>query len=58
MLSERQNGKLTTQRIPTLEEPLAVSKNKILINLDKSYKIFNRCFKVVKKNEYVRPSIV
>ena len=39
----------TTFKIPTLEEVLLLSKDKILVNLDKSYVIFDKCFKVIKK---------
>ncbi len=39
----------TSYRIPTLEEALFLAKDKILINLDKSYKIFDKCYEVIKK---------
>jgi glycerophosphoryl diester phosphodiesterase len=39
----------TTYKIPTLEEALFLAKDKILINLDKSYKIFDKCYEVIKK---------
>lgn len=39
----------TDHQIPTLEEALLVSKDKILINLDKSYNIFDKCFAVAEK---------
>lgn len=39
----------TDHRIPTLEEALMLSKDKILINLDKSYNIFDKCFAVAEK---------
>ena len=39
----------TTYKIPTLEEALLLAKDKILINLDKSYKIFDKCYEVIKK---------
>jgi len=38
----------TAHKIPTLEEALLLAKDKILINLDKSYSIFDRCYKVMK----------
>ncbi len=42
-------GVETKQRIPTLEEALNLAKDKILINLDKSYDIFDKCYEVAKK---------
>jgi glycerophosphoryl diester phosphodiesterase len=39
----------TAHRIPILEEALMLAKDKILINLDKSYKIFDKCYEVIKK---------
>lgn len=42
-------GVATPHRIPTLKEALLVTKGKILVNLDKSYDIFEECFKVIKE---------
>ena len=42
-------GHETPHKIPTLEEALRLSKDKILINLDKSYEIFDKCYEVAKK---------
>jgi glycerophosphoryl diester phosphodiesterase len=39
----------TDHQIPTLEEALLVAKDKILINLDKSYNIFDKCFAIAEK---------
>ncbi len=39
----------TPHRIPILEEALVLAKDKILINLDKSYKIFDKCYDIMKK---------
>jgi len=39
----------TEHRIPTLKEALELSKDKILVNLDKSYKIFDKCYEVIKE---------
>lgn len=39
----------TPHRIPILEEALVLAKDKILINLDKSYKIFDKCYEIMKK---------
>lgn len=42
-------GVETGHRIPTLEEALLLAKDKILVNLDKSYNIFEKCYQVMKK---------
>ena len=42
-------GFVTEYKIPTLEEALLLSKDKILINLDKSYNLFDMCVVVIKK---------
>ncbi len=42
-------GHPTFHKVPTLEEALLTAKDKILINLDKSYDIFDRCFEIAKK---------
>ena len=39
----------TNQTIPTLEEALLLCKDRILVNLDKSYDIFDKCYEVVKE---------
>jgi glycerophosphoryl diester phosphodiesterase len=44
-------GVETPHGIATLEEALLVAKDKILINLDKSYKMFDKCYEVIKKTE-------
>ncbi|WP_430965409.1 glycerophosphodiester phosphodiesterase family protein [Spongiimicrobium sp. 2-473A-2-J] len=41
-------GVPTAHSIPTLEEALLTTKDKILVNLDKSYTIFDKCYEVVK----------
>lgn len=41
-------GVPTPHGIPTLEEALLTTKDKILVNLDKSYNIFDKCYEVVK----------
>ncbi len=41
----------TNHKIPTLKEALLVAKGKILVNLDKSYKIFDKCYEVIKETE-------
>lgn len=42
-------GVSTPNKIPTLEEALLLAKDKILINLDKSYSIFDQCYDIIKK---------
>lgn len=42
-------GVETQHKIPTLKEALEISKDKILVNLDKSYEIFDKCFDVIKE---------
>lgn len=42
-------GKPTPHKIPTLEEAMLLAKDKILVNLDKSYTIFDECYAVLKK---------
>ncbi len=40
-------GVPTDHKIPTLKEALELTKDKILVNLDKSYDIFDECFEVI-----------
>ncbi|MDT0606411.1 glycerophosphodiester phosphodiesterase family protein [Croceitalea rosinachiae] len=42
-------GHETPHKIPTLEEALNLCKDKILVNLDKSYSIFDKCFQIIEK---------
>ncbi|MEM6844056.1 MAG: glycerophosphodiester phosphodiesterase family protein [Bacteroidota bacterium] len=42
-------GHATPHKIPTLEEALRLAKGEILVNLDKSYPIFDLCYDVIKK---------
>ncbi|MDO5977465.1 glycerophosphodiester phosphodiesterase family protein [Flavivirga spongiicola] len=42
-------GVATQHKIPTLQEALELAKGKILINLDKSYQIFDKCYEVIKQ---------
>lgn len=42
-------GVPTDHQVPTLEEALEVAKDKILVNLDKSYDIFDKCFAIAEK---------
>jgi glycerophosphoryl diester phosphodiesterase len=51
-------GVETGEEIPTLEEALVLCKDKILVNLDKSYDIFDKCFEVVKKTGTTKQVII
>lgn len=42
-------GVATQHKIPTLKEALALAKGKILVNLVKSYSIFDKCFEVIQE---------
>lgn len=44
-------GHETPHKIPTLKEALTLCKDKILVNLDKSYSIFDKCFNIVEETE-------
>lgn len=41
-------NKKTPHKIPTLKQALQLAKGKIMVNLDKSYKIFAECYKIIK----------
>lgn len=51
-------GVPTDYKIPTLEEALLTTKDKILVNLDKSYDIFDKCFEIVKRTETLDQVII
>ena len=51
-------GSETVYKIPTLEEALLLSKDKILINLDKSYNYFDKCYDVINKTGTARQVII
>lgn len=51
-------GVETTHTIPTLEEALLLAKGKILINLDKSYSIFDKCYEIMKKTGTLRQVVI
>jgi glycerophosphoryl diester phosphodiesterase len=42
-------GVKTQHKIPTLREALNAAKGKILVNLDKSYNIFDKCYKIIEE---------
>ncbi|TKD57943.1 glycerophosphodiester phosphodiesterase family protein [Flavobacterium sp. ASW18X] len=51
-------GHTTAHKIPTLEEALLVAKGKILVNLDKSYNIFEECFAIAEKTGTTRQVVI
>lgn len=51
-------GIATLHKIPTLKEALLVSKNKILVNLDKSYNIFDKCYDIIKETGTKRQVVI
>jgi len=51
-------GAVTHYKIPTLEEALLLSKDKILVNLDKSYKYFDKCYEVINKTGTLKQVII
>jgi len=42
-------GVATQHVVPTLKQALELSKDKILVNLDKSYEIFDKCYEIIKE---------
>ncbi|MFH6770060.1 glycerophosphodiester phosphodiesterase family protein [Gaetbulibacter aquiaggeris] len=42
-------GVATQHLVPTLRQALELSKDKILVNLDKSYEIFDKCYEIIKE---------
>lgn len=46
-------GNPTKRRIPTLEEAMLTAKGKILVNLDKSYSIFDDVYQILKETKTV-----
>jgi len=51
-------GSVTVHKIPTLEEALLLSKDKILINLDKSYNYFDKCYEVMNKTGTLKQVVI
>ena len=51
-------GTLTQHKIPTLEEALIETKGKVLVNLDKSYPIIDKCYQITEKTETTKQIIV
>lgn len=42
-------GIATPHKIPTLKEALELMKGKVLVNIDKGYDIFDKCYEVIKE---------
>lgn len=51
-------GRTTYERIPTLKEAMEVSKNKVLVNLDKSYEVFDEVIPILKETNTLDHVIV
>lgn len=51
-------GRLTYHHIPTLQEAMEVSKDEILVNLDKSYKLFDEVYTILQETNTVKQVIV
>lgn len=49
---------ITAHKIPTLEEALRICKGKVLVNLDKSYPIIDKCYAVALKTGTAEQIIV
>jgi glycerophosphoryl diester phosphodiesterase len=50
-------GRVTDHTIPTLEEVMLLVKDKVLINLDKSYPYYNEAYQVLKKTGTLKQAI-
>lgn len=50
-------GRVTVNTIPTLEEVMQLIKDKILVNLDKSYPYYNEAYKVLKATGTLKQAI-
>lgn len=51
-------GQVTRQKVPTLKEALKLAKDKILVNLDKAYSIFDVCYEVAVETGTVEQLII
>lgn len=51
-------GVATRHKVPTLEEALEFSKDKILVNIDKGYEYFSDCYEVMRKTGTVNQVII
>ena len=51
-------GMKTLHKIPTLEEALLLTKDKILVNLDKAYPLFEECYEILKKTNTLNQVIL
>ncbi|GAA4335758.1 glycerophosphodiester phosphodiesterase family protein [Mucilaginibacter gynuensis] len=50
-------GILTTHTIPTLKEVMLLAKNKVLVNLDKSYPYYQQAYKVLQETNTLKQAI-
>lgn len=51
-------GRRTQEKIPTLEEALLLAKDKILINLDKSYRYYEACYAIIEKTQTLEQVLI
>ena len=51
-------GVPTAHKIPTLEQALHLTKDKILVNLDKSYPLFDKCYQIAKETGTLHQIII
>ncbi|MEM7657592.1 MAG: glycerophosphodiester phosphodiesterase family protein [Bacteroidota bacterium] len=51
-------GVPTDHRVPTLEEALLLAKGKILVNLDKGYNLFDKCYEVANQTKTLSQVII
>lgn len=51
-------GVETAHNIPTLEEALLLCKDKILVNLDKSYELFDKCYEVAESTGTLQQVVI
>lgn len=51
-------GVVTRQKVPTLEEALLVSKNKILVNLDKCYDYFDEVYDIIEETGTAKQVVI
>ncbi len=51
-------GRVTTVQIPTIEEVFAVTKGKILINIDKGYEYFQEVYELAREMDMVEQIVI
>lgn len=51
-------GIATPHTIPTLKEALELTKGKVLVNIDKGYDIFDKCYKVIQETSTAKQVVM